>query len=222
VNGSYLTYENKLWPVWYSDSDGVLIPFEIAWLPKFDGGRLPGSYKIGAWYSTATLSDVVSDVSGSVPPTTGLPAIQHTGLYGFYLNFQQQLTRNASLDPKGGLNAFVNFSIADQETSATWLQVAGGLIYTGPFTSRPHDQIAFAAGTTQVNPRLVGAQNTLSGLGLQPAVVRYSEYVFELQYGIAPVPGLTIRPNLQYVYRPGAISQNVNIFVLGLKTVINF
>ena len=67
VNGSYLTYENKLWPVWYSDSDGVLIPFEIAWLPKFDGGRLPGSYKIGAWYSTATLSDVVSDVSGSVP-----------------------------------------------------------------------------------------------------------------------------------------------------------
>ena len=82
--------------------------------------------------------------------------------------------------------------------------------------------IAFAAGTTQVNPRLVGAQNTLSGLGLQPAVVRYSEYVFELQYGLVPVPGLTIRPNIQYVYRPGAISQNVNILVLGLKTVINF
>ena len=222
VNGSYLTYENKLWPVWYSDLDGVLIPFEIAWLPKFDGGRLPGSYKIGAWYSTATLSDVVSDVSGNVPATTGLPANQYTGLYGFYLNFAQQLTRNASPDLKGGLNAFVNFSIADEQTSATWLQVAGGLIYTGPFASRPHDQIAFAAGTTQVNPRLVGAQNTLSGLGLQPSVVRHSEYVFELQYGLVPVPGLTIRPNIQYVYRPGAISQNVNILVLGLKTVINF
>ena len=145
---------------------------------------------------------MVSDVSGNVPLNDRPAGEQYTGLYGFYLNFAQQLTRNASLDPKGGLNAFVNFSIADQQTSATWLQVAGGLIYTGPFASRPHDQISFAAGTTQVNPRLVGAQNTLSGLGLQPAVVRYSEYVFELQYGLVPVPGLTIRPNIQYVYRP--------------------
>ena len=221
VNGSYLSFENKLWPVWYTDSDGVLIPFEIAWRPRFDGGRLPGSYKIGVWYSTATLSDVVADVS-SAPPGAGQPANQYTGLYGFYLNFAQQFTRNASIDPQGGLNAFVNFSMADQATSTTWLQVAGGLIYTGPFKSRPHDQIAFAAGTTQVNPRLIGAQNTLSGLGLQPAVVRHSEYAFELQYAVVPVPGLTIRPNIQYVYRPGAISRNVNILVLGLKTVINF
>ncbi len=46
VNGSYLTYENKMLPVWYPDSDGVLIPFEIAWLPKFDGGRGHGPF---AW-----------------------------------------------------------------------------------------------------------------------------------------------------------------------------
>jgi len=221
-NGSYLSYTDKLWPVWYPDSDGVLMPFEIAWLPKFDGGRLPGSYKVGAWYSTATLSDVVRDVSGGISAFTGLPAIQTSGLYGFYLNFAQQLTRNASTDPKGGLNAFVNFSIADQQTSVTWLQLAGGFVYTGPFASRPHDQIAFAAGTTQINPRLTGTQNTLSGLGLQPDVIRNPEYVFELYYGLAPVPGLTIRPNLQYVYTPGANSSNVNILVLGLKTVINF
>ncbi len=222
VNGSYLTYENKMLPVWYPDSDGVLIPFEIAWLPKFDGGRLPGSYKFGAWYSTATLSDVVSDVSGNMAATTGLPARQNTGLYGFYLNFAQQVTRNTSPDPAGGLNAFVNLSVADQQTSVSWMQIAGGLIYTGPFASRPHDQIAFAAGTTQVNPRLIGVQNTLSGLGLQPDVVSNSEYVFELQYGLALVPGLMVRPNIQYVYTPGTISSNVNILILGLKTVVNF
>ena len=43
VNGSYLNYTDKMLPVWYPDSDGVLIPFELAWLPRFDGGRLPGS-----------------------------------------------------------------------------------------------------------------------------------------------------------------------------------
>jgi len=222
VNGSYLSYDNKLLPVWYPDSDGVLLPIEIAWLPKFDGGRLPGSYKIGAWYSTATLSDVVSDVTSNIPATTGLPLVQSSGLYGFYLNFEQQFTRNTSDNAKAGLRGFVNFSIADQQTSATWMQVAGGLVYTGPFTSRPNDSISFGAGTTQVNPRLIGAQNTLSGLGLQPAVIRNSEYVFELQYGLVPTPGLTIRPNVQYIYTPDTISQNVNILVLGLKTVINF
>ncbi len=222
VNGLYLSYTDKLWPVWYPNSDGVLMPLEIAWLPKFDGGRLPGSYKIGAWYSTATLSDVVSDISGNVAALTGLPAVQRTGLYGGYLNFEQQLTRNSSPDPKGGLRAFVNLSMADQQTSVTWMQVAGGLTYTGPFPSRPHDQIAFGAGTTQVNPNLTGVQNTLSGLGLLPDVVKQSEYVFELYYGLAPKPGLTIRPNVQYIYTPGTTAYNVNILVFGLKTVINF
>jgi porin len=102
------------------------------------------------------------------------------------------------------------------------MQIAGGLIYTGPFSGRPHDQISFGAGTTQVNPRLVGLQNTLNGLGLLPDVVKNSEYVFELQYALVPVPGFTLRPNIQYVYTPGAISSNVNILVLGLKTIINF
>ena len=43
-----------------------------------------------------------------------------------------------------------------------------------------------------------------------------------VRYGLTPVPGLTVRPNIQYVYTPGASSSNVNILVLGLKTVINF
>jgi porin len=222
VNGSYLTYTNKLWPVWYPDSDGVLVPFEIAWLPKFGGGRLPGSYKIGGWYSTANLSDVVSDYNGNPAAVTGLRAVQKSGLYGGYLNFEQQFTRNASEDPRGGLRGFVNFSVADQQTSVTWMQIAGGLIYTGPFSERPHDQISLAAGTTQINPRLTSLQNTLSGLDLQPDVVKYSEYVLELQYAFVPMPGLTFRPNIQYVYTPGTVSSNVNILVLGLKTVINF
>jgi porin len=102
------------------------------------------------------------------------------------------------------------------------MQIAGGLVYTGPFSERPNDQISFGAGTTQVNPRLIGVQNTLSGLGLQPASVKNSEYVFELQYAFVPLPGFTLRPNIQYVYTPGTNSANVNILVLGLKTVINF
>ncbi len=79
VNGAYLGYTNKMLPVWYPDSDGVLMPFEIAWLPKFDGGRLPGSYKIGGWYSTASLGDVVNDFNGNPAVASGLAAAREEG-----------------------------------------------------------------------------------------------------------------------------------------------
>lgn len=221
-NEQYLGFENKLWPVWYSGSTGVLLPFELAWLPTFDNGRLPGSYKIGAWYSTSKLKDVVLDVNGNYAALTGLPAMQRSGLYGGYLTFQQQVTRNGSNDKEAGLKLFLNAAIADAATSVTNFQIAAGLVYTGPFPSRPHDSIGFAVGTTQVNSRLTDLQNMQNAMGLGPVPVRNSEYVMELYYTIAPVPGLLIRPNVQYVATPGASSQNTNIVVFGLKSVISF
>lgn len=221
-NEQYLGFENKLWPVWYSGSTGVLLPFELAWLPTFNNGRLPGSYKIGAWYSTSKLNDVVLDLNGGYAALTGLPAMQRSGLYGGYLTFQQQVTRNGSSHKDAGLKVFLNAAIADAATSVTNFQIAAGLVYTGPFSSRPHDSIGFAVGTTQVNSRLTDLQNMQNAMGLGPVPVRNSEYVVELYYTIAPVPGLQIRPNVQYIATPGASSQNTNIFVLGLKSVISF
>lgn len=221
-NEQYLGFENKLLPVWYQGSTGVLVPVEFAWLPTFDGGRLPGSYKVGGWYSTTKADDVAFDVNGGLVALTGAPARQHRGLYGAYLTFQQQVTRNASEDPNGGLRLFLNAVVADSATTVTDHQIAAGLTYTGPFASRPHDVIGFAAGTTHVNSSLTNAQNLQNSLGLGPVRVKNSEYVLELYYTFAPVPGLLIRPNLQYVYTPGTVSENKDILVLGLKTVISF
>ena len=148
--------------------------------------------------------------------------MQRRGLYGGYLTFQQQVTRNSSDDVNAGLKLFLNAAVADGATSATSFQIAGGLIYTGPFSSRPHDSIGFAAGTTQVNNRLTDLQNLQNAMGLGPVPVRNSEYVMELFYTIAPVPGLLIRPNVQYIATPGASYQNANIVVFGLKSLISF
>ena len=221
-NDQYQGYQNKLLPVWYEGSTGILFPVEIAWLPTFDNGRLPGSYKIGAWYSTSQQRDVVLDVNGNLSAISDLPSAPRTGLYGAYLTFQQQLTRNASDDLYAGLRMFLNVAVADAATSVTDLQAAAGLVYTGPFAARPHDSIGLAVGTTQVNSSLANSQALQALLGVGPDLVRNSEYVAELYYTVAPVPGLLIRPNLQYIYTPGAISQNTNIIVLGLKTVISF
>lgn len=221
-NQQYLGYDNKLWPVWYQGSTGVLVPVEIAWQPKFFGGWLEGSYKVGAWYSSGQQPDAVYDIYGQPFALSGQPAATRSGLYGGYVSFQQQITRTSADDPNRGLRVFFNAAFADTATATTDRQIAAGFWYTGPFDSRPNDVIAFAVGTTHQNARITEIANLQNWLGPGPVAVKDSEYVFELDYTFVPTPGFLIRPNLQYIYSPGGSSATKDVWVLGLKTIISF
>jgi porin len=221
-NEQYLGYPDKLLPVFYPGSTGVLVPAEVAWLPKFGENNLAGSYKLGGWYSNTMANDVVVDINGNSIAISGLPAVQHRGRYGAYLNFEQQLTKTATENPKGGLRMFLNAVQADTETSVLDRQIAVGMVYTGPFKSRPNDSVAFAAGSTHVNSRVAAGQALLNSVGLGPVSVQNSEYVFELYYTVVPVSGVYLRPNIQYVHAPGASTQHPDVVVLGLKSQIFF
>jgi porin len=203
MNPKYLGVDDEVLPVFFSHSTGALIPVELAWLPTFGGGTLPGSYKFGAWYDTSTADDVAEDINGDPIVLTGLPAHQRHGRYGGYVNFQQQVTSNLSM--------FLNAVVADKRTSTTDRQIAAGLVYTGLFKARPQDDVGFALGTTHVNSRVSTSEDPLS-----------SEYAFELFYTYRPRPGLLVRPNLQYIHHPGGTDQNDDVFALGLKTSANF
>jgi porin len=208
VNPRYLGVQDQVVPAFFPDSTGALVPVELAWLPKFGDGSLPGSYKVGAWYDTSTADDVVDDINGDPFALTGLPPAQDRGRYGGYINFQQQVTSNVTL--------FLNAVMADDRTARVDRQIAAGLIYTGPFSARPDDDVAFAVGTTHVNDRVADVQ------ALQNSVVQGSEYAFEMFYTYRPTPGLFFRPNIQYVHHPGGTSQNDDVLVLGLKTAATF
>ena len=112
--------------------------------------------------------------------------------------------------------------MADDRTAKTDRQIAGGLIYTGPFSTRPDDDVGFALGTTHVNDRVADVQALQNSLGRGPVAVQDSEYAFELFYTYRPTPGLLFRPNIQYVYHPGGTSQNDNVLVFGLKSSATF
>jgi porin len=208
VNPKYLGVQDQVLPVFFPGSTGALVPVELAWLPKFGNDALSGSYKFGAWYDTSTADDVVDDINGNPFALTGLPPLQRRGRYGGYINFQQQMTSSLSL--------FLNVVMADRRTATIDRQIAGGLIYTGPLSWRPNDDVALAVGTTHVNSRVANVetlQNT-DGLG--------SEYTFEVDYTFRPDNGLLFRPNIQYVHHPGGTSQNHDVLVFGLKTSANF
>ena len=46
--------------------------------------------------------------------------------------------------------------------------------------------------------------------------------MLELFYTLVPIPGMYIRPNLQYVACPGGVNDDGDVFVLGLKTLLTF
>ncbi|RZN33748.1 porin [Bradyrhizobium sp. Leo121] len=221
VNPKYLGLRAAVVPAFFSGSTGAMIPVELAWLPNF-GGKLPGSYKVGAWYDTSTANDVVSDINGNPFAVTGLPPIAGRGRFGGYISISQQLTPLSAPNSKSGLSAFLNATIADDRTSRTDAQVAGGLMYTGLFRSRPNDDIAFAVGMTHVNSRVADAQILQNEIGLGPVPVQGSEYVMELYYTFRPTSGLLFRPNVQHVIHPGGISQNKDALIFGLKTSASF
>jgi porin len=214
VNPQYLGVQDQLLPVWFPDSTGALVPVELAWLPEFGDGSLPGSYKFGAWYDTSTADDVVDDINGDPFVLTGLPPLQRRGRYGAYINFQQQVTSRLSL--------FLNVVMADTRTATVDRQIAAGLIYTGPFSGRPDDDVAFAVGTTHVNNRVGDVEALQNSVGRGPVAVQDAEYAFELYYTFRPTSSLLIRPNVQYVYHPGGTSQNDDVLVFGLKTSATF
>jgi porin len=219
-NPKYLGLQQALLPVFFSGSTGVLIPAELAWLPKF--GDLRGSYKFGGWYDSSSAPDAVSDINGGPAVVTGLPLLRGRGRYGAYVNFLQQLTHNSAINVRGGMSLFFNATIADRRSAFIDAQVAVGLVYTGPFRSRPDDDIGLAVGTTHVNSRVAWSEMLQNFAGLGPVPVQSSEYVVEAYYTYLPLNGLKVRPNIQYVNDPGGTSQNRNALVFGLKTVASF
>jgi porin len=214
MNPRYLGTADALLPVWFENSTGALLPAEVAWTPTFGDGTLPGSYKVGGWYATASADSVAYDKNGDFFAVSGLRPAQERGRWGAYINFQQQLSER--------VNVFLNAVWSDERTSFTDRQGAIGLVYTGPFASRPQDDIAFAAGATHVNNKVAKSQRAQNRAGRGPVAVQDTEYAFEVYYTVRPVAGLLFRPNVQYVHRPGGTDKNKDVLVLGLKTSANF
>src|ERR1700722_7391247 len=154
-NTDYLSTKPNpaLWPTFPDNSQGTIVPAEIAWTPKF--GRLAGSYQFGGWWSNDTAANVATSINGEPILVSGLPGIPGRGRYGFSTVLQQQLTYDpANPAPKNGLNAFFLATYADRRTSTLDYQIFGGLVKYGLGPWRPKDGYGIAVGTTQTTPWL--------------------------------------------------------------------
>jgi porin len=181
---------------------GVIYPLEIGWLPGQTGKGLPGEYKVGTYYDASHVSDVASSkklVSGRT---------------GFYVLASQMVARNHGRP--GGLWLFADATTHDPATAIMKYYLDGGFVFTAPFAGRNLDSFSVGYVRAAVNPRALNAR-------FSPSVtLPAGEAVLEASYGIGLSRSVVIRPDVQYVMKPGAFAfRNIpNAFIYAFETKV--
>ncbi len=202
VNPSYALKENGM-KVSTSGSTGALIPIEAGYTSALGAAKMPGHYKIGAYYDTSEAASVTDTDE------------MESGRYGFYF-LADQMVMSFDGGPTRGLYGFAQVSYSDPTTATFQGTVVGALIAQGLFPARPNDYIDIGYVRAIINQRALDAAEaanaTLTDLS-------DGEGVLEFGYGFQATPWLQIHPNMQYVMDPGTFSYKhiPNAWAFGLQ-----
>ena len=121
-----------------------------------------------------------------------------------------------------GLTLGAMVTVGDPDTAKySYFWVAGGH-YQGTFPSRDNDVVSFMIAYARTNSRLTQYQQDLDIVAPGSVGIQTYESIAEIDYGLQLTRWLKIRPNLQYVIKPGGTGKIPNAFVIGLYTEVTF
>lgn len=192
--------------------------------------RLPGTVKAGFWYHSGRFDDQRYDSDGlslADPGSSGI-ARRHRGNPGLYAVIDQTLWR-ASAAAGREINDFVRLSATAGDRNPVVFYADGGLTYKGMLPERPDDTLGVAlayAGRSR-RARALDRDARIHG---QVMPVRSHEVLLELTYAAQIVPGWTLQPDVQYIWRPGAGAGHPanparrirDAAMLGLRTTLGY
>ncbi len=201
---------------------GVLAIFEGAVFPTFGPFSYRGSYTVGGWFQTAGGSDLLFNTVGLPLSVSGGSPLGHQDRSGVYGVAVQELFRPDPDEPGHNLSGFLRMTFAESRTSPIDEQETVGLVYKGFWGARPFDWIGVAIGQSHASSsaaRGIALSNAFGGT-YQP--VPGYERVLEVFYSLAVTPDVVIRPNIQFVNRPGGVARREDVVVFGVKSGITF
>ena len=193
--------------------------------------ELPGTYKLGAWYSTSPFADQRFDTAGlslANPASTGIPR-SHSPGYGFYGLIDQMIWRPEGADDGKGVAAFLRVMGAPASFNLSNFFVDGGLTWTGPFNGRDGDVLGLGVAYLGISPALQEYSSDLVAFAGSGSRYHSNETVVELTYLYQVTGGFSLQPDLQYVINPNAgIPSAVgavplkNALVIGVQASVTF
>ena len=181
-----------------SGSTGVFIPVEAGYQTNFTTSVLPSHYSVGFYWDDSTFTQ------------PGAP--QKNGRTADFFQAEQTVWR-PDANTNQSLTLFAGGLIYNGN-APYWAQYYGGFLDRAPFgPARPLDTVAFIASYYANN------QNERPN--------KATQWIYELNYGIGIIPGLTLQPYVQYVVSPNNFlapvgsKQPDNAWVVGFQAAID-
>ncbi|MCP4902667.1 MAG: carbohydrate porin [bacterium] len=178
----------------FDGSGGAVAAAGVEFQP-FGGKSLPGTYRLGVWHHSAVElgSDDQLDTNLEVAPADGIYFTIDQGLW-------QRGSRELALFAQGGWG--------EADRSAFSRYFGGGLTLSSPFKGRDDDLLG------------IGIAHAELGDVERPVDHATHETIVELFYRFPVTPWMSLRPDLQWVDRPGGGQGSA--FVAGLRVETSF
>ena len=183
--------------------DGASLFAEAAYKLNATGEGPPGSYKLGGFFNSKTFDDL-------------LGGEKHHGNYGVYAIVDQRMWSEGT-DEEGarqGLAAFARFAVAPEDRNVITFDSEAGLTYTGLVPRRNSDVLGVGVVYARVSRDTRGARGE--------TFVKRRETVLEVSYQAPLNSWLTVQPDLQYIFNPGAVRAGRDAVIAGLRFSLNF
>ena len=184
---------------------GVLIANEVGYQTTFADERLPRRYKAGAYINTDGGQSPYYDRNGGSAAVSGLARVAQGGnRVGFYAMADQTIQRAAGKSTRNlALFGRVFYNVGNV-AQLDWFASAG-FVKTGTFKHRDADTIGFLVSNTHFSNQQISYLRDIRTKAGGTGSPKSNEFIGEINYGFAAMPGVRILPNIQYVINPDPI-----------------
>ncbi|WP_244395918.1 carbohydrate porin [Beijerinckia indica] len=185
------------------NSQDIDDPSKAGGLSSFVGG-LPGIYRLGGFYDTASFLDQRYDTQGvplASPDSNGEP-MPHKGNWMLYGIMDQMLWRPSHYSPTA-LGLFIRATGNGGDRNVVTVGVDAGLTLKAPFEGRDNDTFGVGWGMGQISTRARGFDWDMLDASGGSYPIRGAEHRLEITYQAQVAPWLIVQPDIQYVWNPG-------------------
>jgi porin len=194
-------------------------------------GGLPGVYKLGFWYDTASFPSRQYDNTGlslANPASTGVPA-EYAHNFSVYAVADQTVWQPDPTAPQA-VGVFARLMGAPGDRNLIDFSVNAGATLKAPLPTRDNDIAGVGFGFAKVSGSAAAYDQAVNFYQGTHGPVRASETFVEVTYQVQVVPWWTVQPDFQYFFTPGGGIVNPNnpsksvpnAAVFGLRSVVTF
>jgi porin len=191
---------------------------------------LPGTYKLGAWFSSSRYTDELRATNGlslANPASSGV-AVGHSSNYAIYGIIDQMVWQRPGTQDQG-IGLFLQVMGAPGGYNLANLFVLAGMNWKAPFAAREQDVFGLGVAYLGISPAARRFSNDIVFFTGRGSLYRSNETVLEATYLYQVTPWWTLQPDAQFVINPGAgIPSAVsavplkNAFLLGVRATVQF